>query len=132
MSDFTGRWHHWAFVKDGTNDTIAIYHDGVLACDAVSDANNIGQIQTRTIHLCNFNEWGSPSWAGGVDDLRFYNSALSAAEIGYLTTSGTGSIYLPLGDSPADLHPSTPSIINFKDLAVLANNWMVEVLWPTE
>lgn len=130
FSDFTGRWQHWAFVKDGTNDWIAIYHDGVLACDAVSDANNIGQIQTGLIHLCSFNSAASPSWAGGVDDLRFYNSALSAAEIGYLTTSGTGNIYLPLGDSPVDLYVEDPNAINFKDFSVLSGHWMEEILWP--
>ncbi len=129
VADFTGRWHHWVFVKDGTNDFMGIYHNGQLLC-YTNEANTIGEIPTPTqITVANYNQWASPSWAGGMDDMRIYNYALSPAEIGYLTTKGTGTIFLPLS-SPADLYVETPNIVNFKDLAVFANNWLSQYLWP--
>jgi len=128
MSDFTGRWHHWAFVKDGTNDYIAVYHDGNVVCDS-NDANNIGTIESplQTVIGC-FGAWGG-GWAGAVDDFRIYNYALSPQEVAYLTTRGTGSVYLPLVSS-ADLYKSDPNIIDFRDFSMLADNWLEQVLWP--
>jgi len=67
--------------------------------------------------------------AGAVDDFRIYNYALNADEIACIATDGTGSIELPLV-TPADMYPSTPNVVDFQDYALLANNWMLQQLWP--
>jgi hypothetical protein len=131
LSDFTGRWHHWVFVKNGLNDTMAIYHDGVLACTESTGQSAVGEIETGFINIGGFNQYTNPSYAGGLDDMRFYNYALSAQEVAYLTTSGTGSVWLPLV-SPADLYTSDPNVIDFRDFSVLGADWGQEVLWPVE
>ncbi len=128
--DFTSKWHHYALVKDGTNDNIAVYHNGELVCDA-NDANNIGEIPTPyPITLGCFGPWGG-GWAGGVDDFRIYSYALSEAEIQYIATNGTGSLYQGL-DSPADLYVEDPNIINFKDLSIMGGDWLDKKYWPVE
>jgi len=127
-NDFTGRWHHYAFVKDGAADTIAIYHDGTELCSQ-TDPNQTTNVDTIDIQQLNLAYITYATWPGAIDDLRIYNYALSPAEIAYITTNGTGSIELPLA-TPADMYPSTPNIVNFQDYALLANNWMQQQLWP--
>lgn len=127
-NDFTSRWHHYAFVKDGAADTIAIYHDGTELCSQ-SDPNQTTNIDTIDIQQLNLAYITYATWPGAIDDLRIYNYALNSAEIAYIATDGTGSIQLPLA-TPADMYPSTPNIVNFQDYALLANNWMQQQLWP--
>ena len=70
-------------------------------------------------------------WYGGydglIDDFRIYDYALSQPEVAYIATNGTGIFDQPLM-SPADL--SADGRINFKDFAILADNWLNERLWP--
>jgi hypothetical protein len=126
---FTGKWHHYALVKKGSTDFIAIYHNGQLLCDPNGFADsNVGQIIVQDITMGSFGTWAG-GWAGGVDDFRIYNYALSPAEIGYIATNGTGSLPLPL-DSPADFYKGVPNIVDFKDFTVLAEEWMAQQYWP--
>jgi hypothetical protein len=81
----------------------------------------------QTVIGC-FGSWGG-GWAGAVDDFRIYNYGLSPQEVAYLTTKGTGSIYLSLVSS-ADLYKSDPNIIDFRDFSVLSDSWLEQVLWP--
>jgi hypothetical protein len=64
---------------------------------------------------------------GLIDDFRIYDYALSQPEVAYIATNGTGIFDQPLM-SPADVF--TDEQINFKDFAILANNWLEEQLWP--
>jgi hypothetical protein len=69
---------------------------------------------------------------GVIDDLRIYNYALSSPEVGYLATKGGSGVYFPL-DSVANLYDAEPQNqkkINFKDYAILAEQWLKQVLWP--
>jgi hypothetical protein len=70
-------------------------------------------------------------WYGGydglIDDFRIYDYALSQPEIAHAATNGTGIFDLPLL-SPADLN--NDNRIDFKDFAILANNWLDNQLWP--
>lgn len=127
-NDFTGRWHHYAFVKNGAADTIAIYHDGTELCSQ-SDPNQTTNIDTIDVQQLNLAYITYATWPGAVDDFRIYDYALNAAEIAYIATDGTGSVQLPLV-TPADMYPSTPNVIDFRDYAILANNWMLQQLWP--
>jgi hypothetical protein len=64
-------------------------------------------------------------WSGKLDDFQIYDYALSAAEVQYLATDGTGSLLLPLTireNLKVDGNPAA-EIVNFKDFAVLANQW---------
>ena len=74
---------------------------------------------------------------GQLDDVRIYNYTLPVGEIMYLA-GVEGTVYVPL-DSPANLYPkegpvgwdpNNPDIVNFMDYEVMANDWLVETLWP--
>jgi hypothetical protein len=126
-SAFTDKWHNYTFVKKGSTDYIAIYHNGQLMCDS-NDANHINFLPVPTTLW--IGRTNSAFWAGGIDDFRLYDYALSSAEIAYVATEGTGKLYLPLS-TPADLYVGDPNIVNFKDFSRLATDWMKVQYWPT-
>ncbi len=121
-SEWSGRWNHWAFTKDAEAGKMQIFLNGVLY-DSRTDANSPVSAITSF-------EIGS-GWYGGydglLDDFRIYDYALSGAEIAYVATNGTGIFDVPLM-SQADLNADDQ--INFKDFAILADNWLKEQLWP--
>jgi hypothetical protein len=67
-----------------------------------------------------------------MQDFQVYDYALTAAQIQYLATDGTGSISLPLV-STANLkssgNPNT-EIIDFQDMSVMGDQWHKQILWP--
>jgi hypothetical protein len=128
-SDFGGRWNHFAFIKDTVSDTMKTYHNGQLVAD-FNDANTpFFTPPADRFHLGTRDPgWGW--WYGKLDDVRAYDYALSAEEVAYIATDGTGSIYLTMG-SQANLKSSTPEIIDMGDFAMIAQQWMTEQLWPT-
>jgi hypothetical protein len=67
---------------------------------------------------------------GTIDDVRVYDYGLSEAEVRWLATDGTG--YAPL-TTPINLYDKEKpgeQAINFKDFAMLLEDWMEEALWP--
>jgi hypothetical protein len=74
--------------------------------------------------------WGM--WNGYMDDFKVYDYCLSPAEVSYLATDGTGAVFLPLVSnanlkSSGNAHTET---IDFKDLAVMCQQWHTQVLYP--
>ncbi|MHC4624990.1 MAG: hypothetical protein ACYS4W_13930, partial [Planctomycetota bacterium] len=70
------------------------------------------------------------SFVGEIDSLRIYDYCLSAPEALYLTTDGTG--FRPML-SPANLYDEEPpgsKVINFRDYATLASEWLEKLHWP--
>jgi hypothetical protein len=102
-------WHHLAATYDGT--TVYFYGDGgrmgsaTYAIDT-PDTVNIGKREDNT----NF-------FPGSVDDVRIYDYALSSSEIFSLAEG-----------SPLDLNGDMK--IDFKDYALLVDQWLEKQLWP--
>ena len=74
--------------------------------------------------------WGM--WNGYIQDFQLYDYCLSPAEVAYLATDGTGSVFLPLV-TPANLASSGNPLtekIDFGDIAVMCQQWHTQVLWP--
>jgi hypothetical protein len=71
-------WTHLAVTYDGTN--MRLYVNGVL----VRDVLRAGTIMATTgpLHIGGNQVWGGEFFAGLIDEVRIYNRALSAAEIG--------------------------------------------------
>jgi len=128
-SEWAGRWNHWAFTKNceaGTDPNsrglMQIFLNGVLY-DSRTDASS--PISGVTSYVIGSGWYGG--YDGAIDDFRIYDYALSQPEVAYIATNGTGIFDQPLM-SPADL--SADGRINFKDFAILADNWLNERLWP--
>ena len=67
---------------------------------------------------------------GTIDDVRVYDYGLSAEEIAYLASDGTGIVAV---QSIANLYNDEDlgeRAVNFRDLAKLASGWRDEELWP--
>jgi hypothetical protein len=121
-TEWSGRWNHWAFTKDAVTGKMQIFLNGLLYDSRTGSTSPI-------LNITSF-EIGS-GWYGGydglIDDFRIYDYALSQAEIVYAATNGTGIFDLPLL-LPADLN--SDNRIDFKDFALLADNWLENHLWP--
>jgi hypothetical protein len=124
ISDWSGRWNHWAFVKDaevGSGD-MQIFLNGVLYDSRAGAGWSVSGIESFEI--------GS-GWYGGydglIDDFRIYDYALSPREIAYAATNGTGIFNQPIG-LPTDL--AADNRIDFYDLFVFTESWLDNQLWP--
>jgi uncharacterized protein YjdB len=89
----SGVWHHLAFVFDKSQTGAAevkFYLDGVLQTSSKSlqTSNNTGNFGNNPIYL--FSRGGTGEFtAGGMDDLRIFNSALTATAIQTIYSAGT-------------------------------------------
>lgn len=122
----TDEWVNYIGVFDNSN--LYLYENGIL----------IGKTPkvitpTATTQPLYIGRW-QPSfdWAlnGLISDVRIYDYALSQSEI--LGLVGTGDLYTPVL-SEANLYdeePENSKSVNLRDFAVLASDWMNEVLWP--
>jgi hypothetical protein len=121
-SEWSGRWNHWAFTKNAQTGRMEIYLNGALYNSRIGVASQIAGIISFEI---------GAGWYGGydglIDDFRIYDYALSQAEIAYAATNGTGVFEQRLF-SPADIDSN--NTIDFKDFAVLAENWLKKQLYP--
>jgi hypothetical protein len=122
-------WIHVAGTYDG-NAVKAYINGEVVATN--NDANAIVVISqdTNDFAIGNKPEDDANPFEGMIDDVRIYNYGLSAAEIGYLASNGTGIVSV---QSIANLYNDEDfgkRAVNFKDLAKLAAGWRDEELWP--
>jgi len=144
VGDYGGKWNHWAMTK--SDYSMKVYCNGVLQgqTDANGEPNdpnknvfgplfdpNVGAVRVGTRGT----NWGQ--WAGYINDFQIYDYCLSDAEVAYLATDGSGSIFIPLV-SPANINkdgstsPLTDvnQIVDFRDLAIMGKQWHTIQLWP--
>jgi hypothetical protein len=141
LSAFAGSWQHYAFVRAGADgnvpdanyNRIQIYHNG----ERIADANALrpifasstpfdGSLKVEHFRLT-ATRWDYENYYGKIDDFRVYNRALSAAEIGWLGTKGTGTVPF---QNTSNLKVTSPDNISFNDMAMLAKNWLIFQSWP--
>ncbi|MFA5251932.1 MAG: LamG domain-containing protein [Phycisphaerae bacterium] len=123
MMQYVGRWVHLAATFDGT--TARLYFNGEEAASgpfSFSAGTDAGLTIGNSIDEVGWPD--SPeTFYGDIDEVRIYNRALDANEIAYLAQRK------PL----IDLYSAGlwwPVVIDFKDFAVLADQWLREELWP--
>ncbi|MFC1603493.1 LamG-like jellyroll fold domain-containing protein [Planctomycetota bacterium] len=137
----TGDWIHAVVIRDDEAKELRIYCNGELentnANPATADISSsgeplyIGAKQQEDAHAAN--SASAPIdhyFEGMLDDLRIYNYALSHNEV--LSIAGLGDLYVPL-TSPANIsddEPANSMSVNFKDFAVLADEWLQQLIWP--
>jgi len=124
-SEYSGAWNHWAFTKNANTGVMAIYHDGILWHSGEGFYGTISGI--TDVEIANGYDGG---YIGQIDDFRVYDRALSEGELRYIT--GLGETYIPL-DSPADIYDGEPprqKKVNFRDYALMADNWLQTILFP--
>jgi len=132
-------WHHIVGVYDIDTDTMSLYVNGNLENSTAISPTSAGIMLNDNMFMIGRAEpeGGYGRWPGSVDEIRYYNRALSDGEAAWLagkTTPFTLPLHLLL--TPADpainmYDDGTIDIINFKDFAKLMNEWLEEpLLWP--
>ena len=126
-SDIEG-WHHWAFVKDETNDEMHIYFDGRLVASMAGASSSLANVRDSQLRL-GVGAGHANDFIGRMDDFKIYDYALSQDEI-VGAAAGGEQLYLPLPLPAVDLHRDGK--VNFKDYVILANSWLDSELWPPQ
>jgi hypothetical protein len=126
------QWVHYAFVKDATAGVMRIYQNGKIVAE---QSGTTGLLMPALVDpLLDFFTLGAWRWSSGtggyyyglMDDFRLYSRALSQQEI--MTLAGVSSLHQPVLSSA---EVTDDDIVNFKDFAVVAAEWLEEpLLWP--
>ena len=126
-------WHHVAGVRNGTQ--LLVYVDGQLdgtgTVPAGYDLSGTTQ-HNAYIGVITDNRDGTlvKYFVGSLDDVQIYDYALSDTDI--LSVAGLAEMYYPI-TSPANIsndEPVNSRSVNFRDFAVLAGEWLKQLLWP--
>jgi hypothetical protein len=88
-----GQWHHVAFCRDRPSGRIALYVDGGLVGDALGSKNLLDAPSKLTLGRL---QPGGGGFRGDLDELRFYDRALSAAEVAALALDLPGGTASPV------------------------------------
>ena len=110
-----GIWYHTAVVVTelGATDSVQLYVNG----DAAGTPGQLGMEDCEGDYLISSDKILTGRWWNGlIDDVRIYNRVLTKGERLYLA------------GLRADLHEDQK--IDFKDYAILADQWLDEQLWP--
>ena len=126
-------WHHVAGIRNGTQ--LLVYVDGALdgtgTLPAGYDLSGTTQ-HNAYIGVITDNRDGTliKYFTGLIDDVQIYNYALSDTDI--LSVAGLTEMYHPV-TSPANIsndEPANSRSVNFRDFAVLADEWLQQLVWP--
>ena len=121
-----GQWHHVAGIYDSSK--MYLYVDGML--DNSQDASGSIDVGVYPVMIGGNAQQTSREWNGLIDDVRIYDYALSLSEI--LDLVGQSELYVPL-TSPANIsdeEPANSKKVNFRDFAILADEWLQQSIWP--
>jgi len=120
-------WTHLAGTYDG--NAVKLYVNGQLEVEDTS--GGVGMLQdANDLSIGNRSDGNDRAFAGTIDDVRVYSRALSAAEVGWLATEGSGYVSLDSEVNIYDSEPQGQKAVNFKDLAKFMTSWLEEKLWP--
>ncbi|MHC4477677.1 MAG: LamG domain-containing protein [Planctomycetota bacterium] len=131
---YTNEWMHLAGTYDGDGNTVKVYVNG-REVDSREDATFVSEGMSLSqdvndLAIGNRSDDTNRQFIGKVDDVRVYNYGLSAAEVAYLATEGTGYVPLVSQVNLYDEEPAGQKAINFRDITLLLQSWLEEELWP--
>jgi hypothetical protein len=124
---YPDEWLHLAGTYDGT--TVKCYVNAQVVGTELAAAIPLSQ-DSNDLAIANKADADDTPLNGTVDDVRVYNRALTAAEVAYLATDGTG--YMPLASlaNIFDPEPAGQKAVNIRDAAMMLATWLDEKLWP--
>ena len=137
----TDTWYHVAATYDGTN--ASVYVDGALAAgptDVGGPMRWINQQDGYYPERFAIGVWLDPGyqlWVDGtIDEVRYYNTALSHGQLGWLageTTPYNQPIHMLLTPPEPGINAydgDAIPVIDLKDFVTFAQMWLDEQLWP--
>jgi hypothetical protein len=124
-------WVHVAGTYDGNSSKA--YINGELVAennDANSNVIPFLSQDTNDLAIGNRSEATNRAFKGIIDDVRVYDRGLTAAEIGYLASDGTGIVVEKSIANLIDGEAPGERAVNMRDFAVLADEWLKREFWP--
>jgi hypothetical protein len=124
-------WVHVAGTYDG--NSLKAYVNGELVAENTdANSNVIPFLRQDTNDLAIGNKPGGEDdrFVGVIDDVQVYDYGLSAQEVAYLASDGTGTVRLQSVANLVNDEPLGKRVVNFKDFDKLADSWLEEELWP--
>jgi len=114
-------WHHIVTLRDIDDDVFRIYIDGIPAEDTVSDVTTTAMNATATRWLCigANNYYGAgivDNYMGAIDEIRFYDYALTETEIDSLYHEGEWPS-ITADFTASDTTGIAPLTVHFADLS---------------
>jgi hypothetical protein len=122
----------WSFMAMtiAPNVTTLYMYDGVELRAArnfkTNPKKNFTGIRTR---IADQVQYAERMWKGKIDDVRIYNYTLTPGQVLYLArvgVAGSQNIKFP----PWRPNGNADGVIDLRDFAILAGNWLEEALWP--
>jgi len=128
-AEYTGQWNHYAFTKNVSSGEMRIYLNGVLFADEDTDTLDA---PVKGSEISSF-KIGSDADAdrkydGYLSDVRLYKYALSYGEVRHVAGE-MDDLLIPLPRPEVDVYADGE--IDFYDYAVVADDWLTEILWPS-
>ena len=74
---FKDAWNHWAFVKNTTDGTMKVYHNGVLFMAGLGTSNTMSGVTSAVLGT----RPGNDSYDGLIDDVKLYNVAFTEMDV---------------------------------------------------
>ena len=132
-----GQWQHLAMTWR-SGEPVKLYINGQLD-DSFTNQSIVGGTLTGyekvLVGRGGKDQAADAGWDGRIDDVRIYNYALTPDQVATVMAGGTAPavpLYHEL-TSPAELYDAEePGFkkVNFKDLALLADEWQEKRFWP--
>lgn len=127
-------WHHVVGMRNGNE--LRIYVDGALnGTIALPAGYNLAGASQHNAYVGVITDNRDATlikyYVGLIDDVRIYNYALSDNEIS--SVAGLSDRYVPV-TSPANISDEEPvnsKRVNFRDFAILADEWLKQLVWPS-
>jgi hypothetical protein len=126
-------WHHVAGIRNGTQ--LLVYVDGALdGTGTVPAGYDLSGTTQHNAYVGAITDNRDATlfkyFTGSIDDVQIYDYALSDTDI--LSVAGLTELYFPV-PSPANISDDEPvnsRKVNFKDFAILADEWLQQLIWP--
>jgi hypothetical protein len=112
----TDTWYHGVVVLK--NDSVILYQDGVqFFAESEMTTRAIGEMND-TENALGKSFWPDALWKGGLSDLRFYNTALSAGEVTALYDATKVSV----GINESGIEKNAPNVYAYLDKIIVELN----------
>jgi len=129
-ADYSGQWHHVVHTFGGDVGGQRLYVDGVLRATGFKDYSDFDWHDGVMIGYSAMAAGGT-FFTGLIDDVRLYKCALSEAEVAYLAAKGADELHVSVNQTiAAPYNLFDDEVINFKDIAIMGDSWLEDILWP--
>jgi len=126
-------WHHVVGMRKSTQ--LLVYVDGILdGTGTVPEGYDLSGTTQSNAYVGVITDFRDGTlikyFTGAIDDVRIYDYALSDTDL--LSAADLTELYYPV-TSPANISDDEPvnsKSVNFKDFAILADEWLQQLIWP--